>query len=116
MTDVRRPAGYLCVARSCDPAAAVRRQTMLLAAAQRGWPAPAIYAEAGEDQQAGGYGPALRRLEAAITAGRHDALLLTAPGTLGDAEPLMHLLARCTALGVPVSFVMTTGAGASGAS
>jgi hypothetical protein len=55
---------------------------------------------------AGEPGPALRRLEAAITAGRHDALLMPLPRTLGDPAPLMRLLSRCTQLGVAVSLVL----------
>jgi hypothetical protein len=53
------------------------------------------------------YGPALARLEAAIEAGRHDALLITDPGAVtGTATHLMRLLFRCTRLGVVVGFLL----------
>jgi hypothetical protein len=86
----RRPAAYL-------PAAAPSvARAAALAAAQRGWPPPAVYA-----------GPeALERLRAAVTAGRHDALLMPPAGAVGAmAHPaaLVALLAACTAAGVPVS-------------
>ena len=61
---------------------------MALAARQRGWPAPVIYAD-GDPAPADGYSPALERLTAAIVSGRHNAVLMTAPGTLGDPGPLI---------------------------
>jgi hypothetical protein len=72
---------------------------MMLAARQRRWPAPKIYAETGED---GEDGQALARLERAITAGRHDAVLMPPPG---DPSHLMRLLMHCTRHGVTVTFV-----------
>src|SRR6266705_2962438 len=49
--------------------------------------------------------PALARLEGAIEAGRHDALLITDPGAVnGTATHLMGLLFRCTRNGVVVGF------------
>jgi hypothetical protein len=77
---------------------------MALAARQRGWPAPVIYAE-GDPVSADGYSPALERLTAAIVSGRHNAVLMTAPGMLGDPGPLLQLLSRCTRHGVTVSFI-----------
>lgn len=74
-------------------------EPLLALAAQRGWPAPVVYAAS-----AGGWGAALGRLEAAVTAGRHDALLMPLPGVLGEARRLMRLLGACTRAGVAVSF------------
>jgi hypothetical protein len=74
---------------------------MMQEAGQRGWPVPEIYAE-DEPPADGTYSAALHRLEAAIVAGRHDALLMSAPG---DPGLLMRLLSHCTKHGVAVSFL-----------
>ena len=97
--DIPQPPGRL-----FRHATAPARQEIVLAARQRSWPAPVIYAE-GDPASADGYGPALDRLTAAIISGRHDAVLITAPGTLGDPGPLSRLLSRCTRHGVIVSFI-----------
>lgn len=99
MTVPRRPAAYL------PPAAAaplrLASEQVMAEAARRGWPVPVVYAD--DPGPTGEPGPALGRLEAAITAGRHDALLIPAPGSLGDpAAPLMRVLARCARHGVAV--------------
>lgn len=85
---------------------AVDRQALIQAAAQRGWAAPVIYAA--DARLAGQQDPAVDQLEAAVVAGRHDALLMPLPGTLGDATRLMRLLSSCARHGVPVSFTPTT--------
>jgi hypothetical protein len=105
MTSPQHPAAYIRIPGSWA------RHTMMQEARQRGWPAPEIYAE---DERAadGGYGPALHRLEAAIVAGRHDALLMAAPG---DPGLLMRLLSDCTTHGVAVSFLPGPAASAAGA-
>jgi len=90
----KRPAAY---ARD-----AVDRQALLWDAAQRGWVTPVIYAAdtcLAERQE-----PAADQLEAAVAAGRHDALLIPLPGTLGDPARLMRLLSSCAHHGVRVSF------------
>jgi len=102
VTFPRRPAAYIPAA--SEPGALVTEQAMAQAARQRGWPAPEMYADG--PSAAGEPGPALRRLEAAITAGRHDGLLIPLPRTLGDPAPLMRLLSRCTQHGVAVSLVL----------
>jgi hypothetical protein len=105
MTSPRHPAAYVRIP------GAWARHTMTQEAHQRGWPAPQIYAE--EDRTADWrYGPALDRLEAAIVAGRHDALLMAAPG---DPGLLMRLLSHCTKHGVAVSFLPGPAASAAGA-
>jgi hypothetical protein len=101
----RRPAAYISVVPAPETATEARcRQAMMQESRQRGWPAPIIYADSDR-----GFGAdadsALARLEAAISAGRHDALLVTVPGVLHDPAPLMRLLAGCTKHGVTVSFV-----------
>jgi hypothetical protein len=105
MTSPQHPAAYIRIP------GAWARHTMMQEARQRGWPAPEIYAE---DERAAdrSYGPALHRLEAAIVAGRHDALLMAAPG---DPGLLMRLLSHCTKHGVAVSFLPGPAASASGA-
>ncbi len=89
------------------PAAYVRDiadwQLLMTTAAQRGWPVPVVYAVG--TGPAGGRAAALGRLRAAVSAGRHDALLMPLPGALGDAGQFMGLLALCTRMGVVVSFV-----------
>jgi hypothetical protein len=105
MTVPRRPAAYVRIP------GAWARHAMTDAARERGWPAPTIYAE-DDSGAAGSYGPALDRLEAAIVAGRHDALLVAAPGQPGK---LMGLLSRCTRHGVTVSFLPGPAASATGA-
>jgi hypothetical protein len=85
--------------------------TMIREAIARGWPAPEIYAEDSSTAD-GCYGPALDRLEAAITAGRYDALLIAAPA---DPGRLMRLLSRCTRHGVSVSFLPGPASSAAGA-
>lgn len=98
LTSAKRPAAYV------RHASAPTRQEVALAARQRGWPAPVIYAE-GDPAPTDSYSPALERLTAAIVSGRHNAVIMTAPGTLGDPGPLLQLLSRCTRHGVTVSFI-----------
>ncbi len=100
MAAPRHPAAYLCHGPGMP--ATTRRQELMLAARQRGWPAPDVYSE----PDAVEYGAALDALEAAIAAGRHDAVLMTAPAS---PAPLMRLLSRCTKLGVMVSFLPPAG-------
>jgi hypothetical protein len=87
MTFPRHPAAYL------RPCSGIDRRGMVLAARDRGWPRPTIYSDDN--------GSALDRLIAAISAGRHDGLLLIA----GNPVPLMRLLSVCTKRGVTVSFI-----------
>jgi hypothetical protein len=105
MPDRVRPAAYIRAAR--DEADLDRqREAVAEGARQRGWPAPAVYAEDAADL-ADGHAPALARLEAAIEAGRHDALFITDPGAVtGTASHLMGLLLRCTRNGVVVGFLL----------
>ena len=65
-----------------------------------------VYADDNVPQLADGYGPALARLEAAISAGRHDTLLLAGPATVrGNPARVMRLLASCTKHGVAVELL-----------
>ena len=76
------------------------------AANWRGWPTPMVYADHNAAHLADGYGPALARLEAAISAGRHDTLLLAGPATVsGNPARLMRLLSSCTKHGVAVEIL-----------
>jgi hypothetical protein len=107
MTSPRRPAAYIRI----PGAGGWARHAMAREASYRGWPTPTVYAE--DDSNAdGGYGQALQRLERAIAAGRHDALLIAAPGNPGR---VMGLLSRCTQHGVAVSFLPGPAADVTGA-
>jgi hypothetical protein len=107
MISPRRPAAYIRI----PGADGWARHAMAREARYRGWPTPTVYAE--DDSNAdGSYGQALQRLERAIAAGRHDALLIAAPGNPGQ---VMGLLSRCTKHGVAVSFLPGPAAAVTGA-
>lgn len=102
--DRARPAAYIRATRG-DADLSRQRAAVANGARQRGWPPPSVYAEDGD--LAGEQAPALARLQAAIEAGRHDALLITDPGAVtGTAMHLMGLLLRCTRNGVVVGFLL----------
>lgn len=107
MTNPRHPAAYVRI----PGAGGWARHAMAREASQRGWPSPEVYSEA-DGNEAGRYGQALERLERAIAAGRHDALLIAAPG---DPSQVMGLLSQCTRHGVAVSFLPGPAASAEGA-
>jgi hypothetical protein len=103
--DRTRPAAYIRSAFGDGADLARHHAAVAEGARQRGWPPPVVYAE--DPGLAEGYGPALARLEAAVEAGRHDALLITDPGAVtGPAAHLMRLLFRCTRHGVVVGFLL----------
>jgi hypothetical protein len=107
MTEPRRPAAFIRAGPGSGAGATAReRQAVADAARQRGWPAPVVYAD--DDQgRPGSDDTALARLEAAIVAGRHDALLLAGQGAVSDGGPalLMRLLLACTKNGVTVELL-----------
>jgi hypothetical protein len=101
-----RPAAYIRAARGHDADLAHHHAAAAQGASQRGWALPVIYTE-DDTGLAAGDAPALARLEAAIEAGRHDALLITEPGAAyGTAPHLLRLLHRCTRRGVVVGFLL----------
>ena len=103
MTEARRPAALIrAVPGSGTGATARLRQAVADAAHQRGWPAPTVYADENGPDDA-----ALARLEAAIVAGRHDAVMLAGQGAVGGGGPamLMRLLLACTKNGVRVELL-----------
>jgi hypothetical protein len=108
--DRERPAAYIRAVRGGDSGGdgdlARQHEAVADGARQRGWPPPTVYVE--DDSDPGdGHAPALLRLEAAIEAGRHDALLITDPGAVtGTATHLTGLLSRCTRHGVVVGFLL----------
>jgi hypothetical protein len=105
-TDRICPAAYIRVARGHDADLTRHQDAVAEGARQRGWPQPAVYTE-DETDLAAGQAPALASLEAAIEAGRHDALLITEPGAVyGTAPHLLRLLQRCTRHGVVVGFLL----------
>ena len=107
MTQPRHPAAYVRAAPGAGASALARHHRAVVETAhQRGWPAPVIYAD-DDPGLADQPGPALARLEAAIVAGRHDALLLAGPGVVGGSAPalLMRLLLGCTKNGATVELL-----------
>jgi len=107
-----QPAAYIRVRFPADPAARAIQQSAILDLADRnGWPEPAVYF----DRDQPGYDSALAELTAAITAGRHDAVLLVGPGAIRGCPGhlLQDLLASCTRQGVSVDYLIL-GSGASG--
>jgi hypothetical protein len=99
-----RPAAYIRAAPGED--LAWLRAAVTDGAQQRGWPPPEIYAEDDPNPDAR-QTPVLAQLEAAIEAGRHDALLVTDPGAVtGTSRYLVGLLFRCTRNGVIVGFLI----------
>ena len=105
MTTPRQPAAYIRAAPGSKQAASQARQAVADTARQRGWPAPAVYAD--QDGPAGPEGTSLAQLEAAIVAGRHDALMLAGQGVVGDGGPVLiaRLLMACTKNGVAVELL-----------
>jgi hypothetical protein len=102
--DRTRPAAYIRAAPGHDTDLARHRAAE--GTRQRGWPPPVIYTEDQTDLAAG-HAPALASLEAAIEAGRHDALLITEPGAVYHPAPhLLPLLHRCIRHGVTVGFLL----------
>jgi hypothetical protein len=105
VTEPRRPAALIRAMPGSAPGGTARQhQAVADAARQRGWPAPAVYADEGRDRPGDS---ALARLEAAIVAGRHDALMLAGQGAVGYGGPasLMRLLLACTKNGVTVELL-----------
>jgi resolvase-like protein len=107
MAQPRPPAAYLRATQGCAPGTLARQHAAVVEAATwRGWPTPVVYADDNVPQSADGHGPALARLEAAISAGRHDTLLLAGPATVrGNPARVMRLLASCTKHGVAVELL-----------
>ena len=71
-----RPAAYIRVASAGspdDPAVQQQRQRVLSAAAELGWPEPAVYTDTGTGWHR--TGPALATLAGHIQAGHHDAVI-----------------------------------------
>jgi DNA invertase Pin-like site-specific DNA recombinase len=108
MTVPRRPAAYLCGAQASDMGALTLCQHALAeAASQRGWPVPELYADEDDPGRPYGASPALDRLITAISAGRHDALIISGLNSIsgGPACLLTRLLFPCTDHGVAVEFL-----------
>jgi len=123
MAGLKRPAAYIRVGRGYGAGAALDAQQRAIrqAAREHGWPEPAMYVDidgAGTGQPMGsgqvadisratgrgrGLGQALAKLNAAISTGRHDALILGGIATIrGTREDLAGLLSGCTRHGVTV--------------
>jgi DNA invertase Pin-like site-specific DNA recombinase len=102
-TPPRRPAAYLRVAARASTAGDVcieqQRHAVLSAAAALGWPEPTVYTDAGTP----GWhrpGPHLASLAAAISAGRHDAVITYDLARISrDAAGVADFHALCTSHG-----------------
>jgi hypothetical protein len=97
------PAAYIrdAYATAADDADMTRERTMVSSLAQDllGWPAPAVYAEAGRP------GSQLAALVEAITAGRHDGVFATHPSQIGDDLAQIEAFDRlCRQHGVRLRF------------
>src|SRR6266542_24691 len=104
MRQPMRPAAYIRVRPGHGSLSPAQRAAILEVASQRGWPEPTIYADDGQ-VQADGYGQALARLSAAISAGRHDAVIMASTAAMSRSPArLMAFLVRCTHHGVAVEF------------
>jgi hypothetical protein len=108
VTDPKHPAAYICAGRTAGPGAlALREHAIAEATRRRGWPPPAVYADDGDPSLGDGRSPAMTALIAAISTGRHDALLICGLGAIsgGPAFLLKRLLLPCTNHGVAVEFL-----------
>ena len=95
MTAPRHPAAYICVTpKSGAGALAMRQHAIAEATRQRGWQAPSVYADEDDPSIGGGCSPAMATLAAAISAGRHDALIISGLNAIsgGPAYLLTRLL------------------------
>lgn len=106
MTDVpARPAAYIrdADATTADSPGMTAQRNMVISLAQDlGWPAPAVYADAG---QAGQPGSQLAALAEAITAGRHDGVFATSPAQIGHDLAQIEAFDRlCRQHGVRLRF------------
>jgi hypothetical protein len=74
---------------------------------QRGWPSPTVYADKDDPSLAGGCSSAIATLTAAVSAGRHDALIISVLDAIsgGPAYLLTRLLFLCTDHGVALEFL-----------
>jgi hypothetical protein len=98
-----RPAAYVRdrVATDTEGADMTAERNTVISAAQGelGWPAPAVYADAGRP------GSQMTALVEAITAGRHDGVFATHPSQLGDDLAQIEAFDRlCRQHGVRVRF------------
>jgi DNA invertase Pin-like site-specific DNA recombinase len=107
VTRYRRPAAYIRLARGSPPdALAVQEAAIAEAARRHGWAEPAVYLDIGHSGAGQGTGPALAQLTAAISTGRHDALILGGIGTIcASPQDLMRLLSGCARHSVAVECV-----------
>jgi len=107
VTEPRRPAALIRVAPGSGADGLKReRQVVADAMRERGWPAATVYSDDHGDRGDPDR-PALARVEAAVLAGRHDALILAGEAVVTDGGPalLMRLLRACTKNGVAVEFL-----------
>jgi DNA invertase Pin-like site-specific DNA recombinase len=99
-----RPAAYIRVAAAAttadDPRMTRQQHDVTAAARALGWPEPAVYADTGTAARPGSQYAALAD---AITAGQHDAVIITDPTRISrDPAQLRAFTDQCAARSVPV--------------
>ncbi len=107
MSQSKRPAAYIRIARGGGAATlAGQRHAILAAARAHGWSEPAVYFDVAGADGGAGAGTGLARLAVAISTGQHDALILGGVGMIyRNPADLMRLLHGCTHNGVAVECV-----------
>jgi hypothetical protein len=102
MTSPERPAAYLKAAGPGSRSVTAQQDAVARYSRELGWPAPAVYADPAGSRP----GAALAALAGAVSAGRHDALIVAGSVLTEGPVPLLGLLLTCTRHGVPVRFAL----------
>ncbi len=106
MTRSARAAAYIRVAADSVTLTMLNQRTAISHAARaRGWADPIVYLDVDGEPSPGGTRPALARLAAAISTGRHDALLISVGTICGLSEDILTVLGSCSRHGVAVECV-----------
>jgi hypothetical protein len=111
VTQPRRPAAYGRVDSGSDAVSRAARQGTIADLARRnGWPEPMIYLDQDQPEHCAD-AAALVELAAAVTAGRHSAVLLVGTGAIHGcpAHLLQGLLRDCSRQGITVDFLLSAG-------
>lgn len=109
MTETKHPAAYVRADPGRDPATIIaQRSAVLDLITAQGWPEPTLYLDEDWSGVLADHETALAALAAAISAGRHDAVLLVGPRAIRGcpAHLLRRLLFSCSRHGVSVDYVI----------
>jgi hypothetical protein len=113
VTDITRPAAYIRAGVDWDAVIrTAQHQAIANLTRSHGWPEPQLYLDQDQADPAPGDGGALAALTAAISAGRHDAVLIVGPGVIHNCQShlLWRLLWHCSRHGVSVDYLMPVAA------